>query len=420
MLVSQIRKFLSCSSKSGVMEQTLKNFGFTAFERIEDLGFFCWFPRGNYKKLHEVSAAELRHGVRLRGTPPEVQPISDLNAECPCTLNGGKTKNKKRTTRNEYPYNPSYLVPLYVAVAGRNVRPGDVDFLFGGSVLHALATGKTSGRDVEYRVQQVPGTSIVLVEKHQEFTTNWDDAGHLFEEFVWGGHYRTCGAKNQQVTYEHLQRVVINGHNILISAESDGMDHDGNAVEIKCSNPKNWKGKVAFQMISNGSTRLYWGEIINPSSNKKKGRGTKLQSVNEFSFKEILDMSIRKDAQPNGLRQLEKRLCANLDVLAMSSRKGDLEDGRVCTLDFTGASLELRPVSLLPTESVVHDLLFSTDAQKKKNDAREGETRTTTLETRIASGTLTERDHAFLDSMPDEMAVGYGYIPEDFCGFGSD
>jgi len=369
-LTSKVLRNINCKD---AMEQALKSFGFTAFESVEDLGFYSWTPRGNYKKLHQVSAAELRQNVSFSAKPPEVQPIAKLQFQCPCVLKSGIGTLNKENIHNEYPYNPSHLVPLYVAMAGRNIRPGDIDFLLGGSVLHALATGETSGDDFEYRVQQVPGTKIVLVEKYKLYTTNWNDAGHLFEYFVHGRDdmYNLLRIHNEYVIYEHLQKMIVHGHTILISAESDGMDQDGNAVEIKTSNPKNWKAKVAFQMISNGSLQLYWGETISTASIKKKrDGGVNLRSVQAFSFKEVLRMSIRNDSQPDGLRQLEERLCASLDTLAKACSNGDLSDGRVYTLHFNGLSLEVLPISLLPMDSVVHDILSVRQEITRQNHQR--------------------------------------------------
>jgi hypothetical protein len=399
------------------MESALNKFGVTAIKQIQDLGIFSWTPPVSkaYRKLHQVSAAELRQGVNLQPTPPKVRPLSELQAQCPRTLKPIKSND---SNRNEYPYNPSYLVPLYVAVVDRGIKPADIEFVVGGSVLHTLATAKIDS-GAEYWAQQVPGTRIVVVEKHQSYTVNWNDVGRRFERFVWGTGSGTTS--DSQAHMERLQAMVVHGHSILVSAESDGVDENGQGVEIKSSNPKNWKTKVAFQMISNGSRSLYWGE----TSTKPKGI-KRLQNVSKLSCEEVLDKAF---CDKQTVRQLETQLKASLEKLAKASADGLFDDGRIYTLHFANNYLTLHPVSLLPTESVVHELLHDTGVKSSASDLDHA-TRSSTsdqkwssegIRTRQANNTLTDRDYEYLDSLPPEMAITYGgYLPEDFCGFGSD
>ena len=110
-----------------------------------------------------------------------VQFIEYLNSKCPISFN----RTDKKNSPHEYPYNPSYLVPLYVAVASRGININSIDFIFGGSVLQMLASAKIT-KNVEYWAQQKPGTKVVAVEKKQSYSTNWNDFGHSFERFVPG------------------------------------------------------------------------------------------------------------------------------------------------------------------------------------------------------------------------------------------
>ena len=153
------------------MERILQSHGFALFGEIVDYGFFSWTPRGPYRQLHQVTADEMRASVHVGALPPQMRPLAELQAECPITLKpittqAGKNKknnqknnhNSTTNTRNEYPYNSSFLVPLYVATVHYHIRPADIDFLFGGSLLYTLATGKIENNQTEYWAQQVPGT----------------------------------------------------------------------------------------------------------------------------------------------------------------------------------------------------------------------------------------------------------------------
>ena len=224
---------------------------------------------------------------------------------------------------------------------------------------------------------------VVVIEKHASYTKYPNDPGHLLEQFV---KQSKQDQSSTNTTYEHLQTMRIDGqHTVLISAESDGIENtnDNNthsAIEIKCSNPQHWNMKLPFQMISNGSHTLVYAEKEQkkqqPSSSGRRSTGssgkqqqglTTITHVHTKSLDEVLHFVQNKTTNapahgnkgPPSVPQLEERLAQNLRVLADARNEGLFDDGRPYTLQFVERQLQLHPVSILPTEAVVHELLSS-------------------------------------------------------------
>ena len=224
---------------------------------------------------------------------------------------------------------------------------------------------------------------MVVIEKHASYTKYPNDPGHLLEQFV---KQSKQDQSSTNTTYEHLQTMRIDGqHTVLISAESDGIENtnDNNthsAIEIKCSNPQHWNMKLPFQMISNGSHTLVYAEKEQkkqqPSSSGRRSTGssgkqqqglTTITHVHTKSLDEVLHFVQNKTTNapahgnkgPPSVPQLEERLAQNLRVLADARNEGLFDDGRPYTLQFVERQLQLHPVSILPTEAVVHELLSS-------------------------------------------------------------
>lgn len=378
--------------------ETIKRFGLPVIEDIQDLGYFGWKPHGAYKRMHQVTAEELKKGTNFQQKPHLVQPIESLQSKCPTSF---KTKRTK-TSRNEYPYNPSYLVPLYVAVANRGVNINSIDFIFGGSVLHVLASGKIQN-NVEYWAQKIPGTDVVSVEKKQSYSNNWNDFGHLFERFVLEQY------NNAEETVVHLQIMTLGGRRVLFAAEVDGMDQEESPVEIKSSNPKNWGIKVALQMVSNGSQSLYAGMQKN----------NKLQRIDQLSLSSVLQKAFPSQ---NKREEANTNIGKGIEALAKASTRFETPH----TFHFEGGQKEkqltFHPVSSFPSKEETVNLLTESKSSPDPNSSladRVSVARISddSLGNRVREGRLSERDHAMLSSMPDECAIGYGYVPDDFIGF---
>jgi len=392
---------IDLSTESG-LEDVLSKSEFSIFSQVKDLGYFTWRLEGSSKKIFNVSTSDIQNGLDYHGMPSQVVPIDVLQKKCPRSF----AKKKSKGWNNEFPYDPSYLVPLHVALTQRKLREEDVDFLFGGSTLNMLATQQISG--CEYLAQKVPGTQILIVQKCHHYRQNLTDHGYQFERLVCGGEFRDEG---DSTTAHHLQAMTIGGrHKVLFSAECDGIDEEGNPVEIKCSNPKNWSTKVAFQMISNGSLSLYAG-----SKNK-----TSLTSVKKLHVLKVMKTGI---PQKKRLKQLEENILSGLRVLSEAIESGDFEHGRIMNLSFKKGRLTLHPHSLLPPESVIGDLL--SNAKSAPDDAATASRKERPSSNRNPNAAFAQHprpdpDWDRLRHLPDEMVIGMGYIPEDFCGFGSD
>jgi hypothetical protein len=78
------------------------------------------------------------------------------------------------------------------------------------------------------------------------------------------------------------------------------------------------------------------------------------------------------------------------------------------------SQVESFPVATyLPVESVVKDLLQTAAGAARTKLSKESKLR-------MQYQSNDEPDWERLSHLPDEMVVGMGYVPEDFCGFSSD
>jgi hypothetical protein len=383
---------LSLRKTTSSLLSVLNESVFSIFTSTLDLGYFSWTPSGGYKKLYNVKSGDILKGIDYLGRPNQVLAINELCTKCPWKF----SKSKSQSRKNVFPYDPSYLVPLHVAAKDRNVNLEKVDFLFGGSTLYMLATQNiTSG--CAFYAQLVPGTNILLVQKQQSYNQNLSDPGFQFERLVCG-HYQQED-KGDYGTSHHLQILSIaNRYKILVSAECDGVDKDNNPVEIKCKvKNKKTDEKTVFQMISSGSLSLYVGT-------KTK---TAVTSIRSETLGSLIKSTIKST---NRAKQLERNLMTGLNNLREAVQAGALANGRVMILSFDGGRLKLNPFQLLPVESVVKDLLQTPAAPCTKLFSKESK----------LGIPKDEPDWERLSHLPDEVVVGMGYVPEDFCGFSSD
>ena len=244
-----------------------------------------------------------------------------------------------------------------------------VDFVFGGSTLHMLATKDTSGKD--YLVTTFPGTDIVLVVKHHEYTKNTSEYGYHFERFVTerfvtGGRFED---KHEEQTVEHMQLMLLNKkYRVLFSAEYDGVGSTGHPVEVKASNPDYWGSKVMLQMISNGSTSLVVGY---------KSHHT-LCHVETKPLSQVINTALEKET----LSLLEGNIQSGLDYLNEQFKSEKFSDGSVWKINFDAQGSEHKMTltyfcknqnQLLPPTHIILELLKSSrigndKARKEENE----------------------------------------------------
>lgn len=92
---------------------------------------------------------------------PRLQPLQSLTAQLPLLFRDPQSLNSAGATfSNQFPNDPGYVVPLYVAVRYFGIHLNDIDFVLGGSVLTPLAQRKIQDRDLQegtsYVVQNLP------------------------------------------------------------------------------------------------------------------------------------------------------------------------------------------------------------------------------------------------------------------------
>jgi hypothetical protein len=331
------------------LHEELSKARFSIFSDITDLGYFSWNPNGPYQKLHDVrTSGDIVKHIDYHGIPSLVEPADDLRKRCPLKFKKLKPQGK----HNRYPYDKSFVAPLHVLVKTGRVESSssleDIDFLFGGSTLNMLATKKI-GSDDEYFAQLVPGTNIVVVKKHKVYKKNLSDNGFQFERFCYGGNF------SDQVGFEsshHLQVMTIGrddaaSSKVMFTAECDGMDKEGNPVEIKLMDTSSTSKceKTSFQMISSGSVSLYAGW---------NNKGT-LAGVNSLSLSEVVSQAVSRNE--GRVKLLEENILTGIRVLREAVDAGIFKTGRIMTLSFEKGLLRINPLSLFPDDSVVKDLL---------------------------------------------------------------
>lgn len=338
---NQDKPTTSDAAPESEFEKNLASTLFTIFRPIQDLGFYEWDTRGAYKNLEKVERKDIIGRVNLKGVPPQVLRVNVLNRPLP--------KYFKQLVPHcrwyNFPQDHSYIVPLYVAKE-KGVKLDDVQFMLGGSTLEVFSSA-TIPDDETYLATIVPGTKIVIVAKYKVYEKNYSDVGFQFERFVTKGSFE--GDQDTMSSIDHLNLMDIGGYRVLLSAESDGIDNKS-AVEIKVSNPQYWGTKVAFQMISNGSSSLYAGS-------KYRGKLTKVK-------KDSLNSVVRNAMSGSEVKVKENRILECLGAIKNAVDKGKFKNNggnKSFELSFDGHNLCLDRYEgthvVLPREGVVRDLL---------------------------------------------------------------
>lgn len=140
-------------------------------------------------------------------------------------------------------------------------------------------------------------------------------------------------------------------HRALLCAESDAIDSDGSAVEVKASSPRYWGTKVPLQMISNGSSKLVYGEKY------WGGHVRVLHNVQKMSLREV----IQRECPASVLAGVEGSILEALDAIKRFAKEGRLEEGKAnFKLCFEEDGLAPQPLSktiyLTPPCGVVEEL----------------------------------------------------------------
>lgn len=333
------------SSKIALVE-ALTKFGFSNIASVKNLGYVGWSPPlqshkaypYRCKSIRKATVDEVRRYTVPDALPSPVVPASELRL--PLSL---ATNIRKQTVPLQYPFGNIGVAALCHAKS-RGSDLSEFDFYFGCSALEILcAEKKTSKR---YRkanlIMKVPATNIIMLRTILMFAQDYTLPGFQFERLMTG---KGLTDRHDVGLTEHVQVMRIGNYSVLMSAEVDAADQDGNPVELKLR-----KGTISgvrrifFQMIGSGSRALHQGEH----------EGGVLNSVQVIDLEDMaVSMSKRHDAS-----SLESNIIRNMDRIKEWDHQGFFDDGKVYRIDFN-PQMELNLVNqtLLPPAAVVEELL---------------------------------------------------------------
>jgi len=188
---------------------------------------------------------------------------------------------------------------------------------------------------------KVPGTNTIALRYNLMFGQDYNVPGFQFERIMTGKRFED---RHDISLTEHVQLMKIGRFNVLMSAEVDAQDRNGNPSEVKLMKSGYGGSKVFFQMVGSGSLSLYRGKNTNGV----------LTSVNVLE----LDHMAESLSRNNDVTMLESKLIRNMESITEWGRQGHFDNGQVYRLDFN-PQMELHKVqqSLFQSEDVVKGLL---------------------------------------------------------------
>ncbi|KAL9186788.1 hypothetical protein ACHAXT_010508 [Thalassiosira profunda] len=325
----------------------LQRAGLSIFQPLVAHGYFAWDPSGALSPQNEpiyspmsniTSADEILKYADVDGRPDRLLPLEGIRQQLPKPFLGREQFNGSAIAKSidsRFPFGEIGVASLAIA-AMRGVNLQQVDFSFGGSTLHFLASrgekrGTTAGR---YLACRVPGTNCIFVSnrtrQQKESPTN---IGFQFERLVTGGDMANASSMR---TVEHLHTMKVGNRTVLFRAEVDALDGEGMPVEVKVS-PATWTTSVLLQMVSNGSSTLCKGtrtEAVAPKIRRRGyalggGRGTAKQKV--LTSVEMLSLS---EVAALALERVEATTLERNIVEAMEAMQVQIQDEGVYELRF--------------------------------------------------------------------------------------
>jgi hypothetical protein len=335
------------------LERCVIGGGFTIFQSIKSLGFYAWQPGLNHSYIrdHAITRLDIEQRIDYEAKPPPAGSMEYLKKWCPIKFKNGFAS---RTYRNEYPYNPTQLVPYLVAVRDRHLRHDGVQFMFGDSVLKVLAksmidksASTPEEKSYRYYAQKIPGTEIVSIDRKSDIPyITFLDKQHQFRIMM-----RAIEPTHTFLTdftmYYHLQTMTLGDHSVLFWSRCHLLDEEENPVSLLfTSHPNVYHFQPSLEMISGGATSLYAG--------KKGQSGVNVSRVEEITLQKAM---VSLGATTRAM--YEKNILNNLDALREEAKK--LNEGDLCELIFNDdgddRTAKLQNVSFFPPGSVVDELL---------------------------------------------------------------
>ena len=307
-----------------------------SFEKIKTLGTYAWTPTGDYKECYsDITANDILRCLDQWSVPPEkiVEDVTSLAPGQFMTLQPDEYKHI-------FPHASGRVVSLYIAVKKFGHDLSQIDFLFGGSTLNMFAE-KCIPVDGDTKLIAQKCRNVIMVFKHKSYTMDYNLVGYQFERLVTG---KPVEQRHDTTQHERLSLWRIDGHNVMFCAEIDAIDHVGNPVEIKASNPRQFERqmKVMFQMISSGSETLVMADR----------RGNKLDRIRT---KTIGDMIAQHSKEKLNLAQNNILHCIKILKKNLQNSNGEPyeidfdDDGKMSVLPSN--------LSILPDDNLLAELL---------------------------------------------------------------
>jgi len=265
---------------------------FEGFHLVKDLGYVLWYPNCSSLKarrscFEDVEVDEVRCGLCARNgwELPDAKPsrlvlINRVRMTLPRNFGNDRFRWWRRMSAG-YSFQPPQAMPSVAAplAASQRFDFSKVDFIFGASLLHSLATGDFSGQD--YTVQRW-GRAVMI----KKFGTgsdfvNLNDRGLQLQRLLTGKSMNHTLVN--QATVQHLQVVRIGEFNVLFVTEVAARDQYGHRVEIKATRYPNWR-RIMFQMLAKGATTLLHGIVERCTLE----RLYKLHQIDEYDLRDLI------------------------------------------------------------------------------------------------------------------------------------
>ena len=361
---------------------------------LSDLGYFS-LPRTTTSEIEETTnddsssprcpiITDIKKYIDLKKKPHVVTPahIRETNLSLPrqFSFSGNNVpsvapSSSSSSSSSLFHYRFwSKLASLYVAVTERNLNlEEDIDFVFGGSVLYFLATGKLSDdvpNDNEKCIMtKIPGTDVVVINRHKIYTTNSNSIGSQLERIVCGGGIDDSKNNNSNqysnfVTHLHLLDIV--GVKVLMSSEIDALfspDENTNNIPLEIKSVRytkyyNRQEAILFQMISSASQYICEGLTKLDDSRRQTLCNLRIRSLMEYSLRPNI-ISKRKLIQHgenirDSIEGLQK-LCIVMKEGEVYELKYDKEtEGNLTMIHSATITID----DLFPKKEVVQELMF--------------------------------------------------------------
>ena len=341
LLVDQV--FSRLTSKEDALQHEINEAAFRIFQCVSDHGYCARkLPgRPRYKNLARVSStAEIVDCIDLQAKPDQLVPISSL--KFPLTF----PSLPPWAFFNTFPFGQNEVSHLYVAARHRGINFDTIDFYFGWSVLDMLAHKDDSNGP--HIVTTIPEKHTIIVANRKPYNQNLSDIGYQFERLVTG---KDMKARFSCINIiEHLHVMKIGDYNVLFCAETDAVDENDRPVEVKTTNPRHWRTRVIFQMISNGSSSLCHGLRIERD----------LQGVEMHSLSSVAEQI---SLQQHDIRTLEQNILDGMKAMKDQMRTTNHMEESCFKVSFSQSELKLIPTkttrrtAVLPPADIVKRLL---------------------------------------------------------------